>query len=179
MKGQRAEILINRYINSIVILNDQREPSRIVITKKTGVFYSDDRGSSWTTAKTDITPQDDFAFKRLYVSKTNPKRVFATVGLMPNDKNSDYCTLNTATDHNVTKLQGGIYRSDDEGQTWNRVNTSFFGASVSGLAFDSADENIIYISTLSWYDNQGTSDFKLKGKGGFTRVSTEARRGSN
>jgi photosystem II stability/assembly factor-like uncharacterized protein len=37
---------------------------------------------------------------------------------------------------------------------------------VSGIAFDSADENTIHISTLSWYDNLGKPDLKLKGKGG-------------
>jgi photosystem II stability/assembly factor-like uncharacterized protein len=98
--------------------------------KKAGIFNSDDRGDSWTRATTDIAPEDDFAFLRLYASKANPKRIYAAAGLNPNDQHTDYGSLSTVTDHDVTKLQGGIYRSEDDGQTWNRVNTSFTEASV-------------------------------------------------
>ncbi len=166
LKGERGEKYINRYITSMVVLNDQRKPGRIIISKKTGVYYSDDRGSNWTRAKTGISSDDDFAFHRLYPSKKHPKRVYAIAGLMPNDEYTDYNSLNTSTHKNVTKLQGGLYRSDDEGQSWQHISVNFPEVNASGLAFDTENEDIIYMSAYSWYDNHGSAKSKLRSQGG-------------
>lgn len=166
VKGEKNERYVNRYINSMVILNDKRTPSRIIITKKTGVFYSDDRGASWSRSVTGIEPEDDFAFYRLYTSKRHPKRVYAVAGLMPNDKFTDYNRHGTATSNQVEKMQGGLYRSDDEGQTWQHISTNFAEANASAIAFDQHDESIIYMSVLSWFNSHGSANSKFQSPGG-------------
>jgi photosystem II stability/assembly factor-like uncharacterized protein len=67
-----------------------------------GIYKTTDGGDAWTQLK-DGLPETDMGKIGLTVSPTDPKRVWATIG-------GD---------------DGGIYRSDDAGKSWQLLNGSF------------------------------------------------------
>ena len=42
---------------------------------------------------------------------------------------------------------GGVWKTIDEGQTWNNVSDSYFGGSIGAVAVSESDPNIIYVGT--------------------------------
>lgn len=54
---------------------------------------------------------------------------------------------------NITTVQGGIYKTSDGGQNWIRIDTNPPQISVSDLAIDPTNSNIIYSATREMLDH--------------------------
>jgi len=88
------------------------------------------------------------------------------LGIAPSDPNRIYATVQADAEH------GGIYRSDDAGQTWNKVNNQ---NRVYGRADDFAEvkvhpqnPNTLYVANTSSYvsTDRGTTFTAIKGAPG-------------
>ena len=42
---------------------------------------------------------------------------------------------------------GGVWKTIDEGQTWNNISDNYFGGSIGAVAVSESDPNIIYVGT--------------------------------
>lgn len=102
------------------------------------LFISEDYGGSWTRLNIDTTPLLADSFHMPWMLKTDPKR--------PNNLLMTVVIGNRTitTDEYVSE----IYRSTDNGDTWQRVNlTNQIGRSVynlTQLGFDPHDSDIVY-----------------------------------
>ncbi len=101
-----------------------------------GIFKSTDAGEHWTeiTGNLGLEPASPIGKIGLAVSPANSKRVWALVEHEP---------------------QGGVYRSDDAGRTWTRVNDerklrqrAFY---YSRIYADPKDENVVYALNTGIY----------------------------
>ncbi len=101
-----------------------------------GIFKSTDAGEHWTeiTSNLGLEPPTPIGKIGLAVSPANSKRVWALVEHEP---------------------QGGVYRSDDAGRTWSRVNDerklrqrAFY---YSRIYADPKDENVVYALNTGIY----------------------------
>lgn len=160
----------------VVILDDKRSPGRIVITKKSGIFYRADRGGSWTRAVTNITAEDDFAFYRLYTSKKKSKRIFAITGLMPNDDYTDYNSLNTSTHKKLNELKGGLYKSIDGGRNWKIIAScrKRIYAGLADVALSKKGTLYIAVTDFSASDAMGGLFNSIDGGKSWTDITGKA-----
>ncbi len=101
-----------------------------------GIFKSTDAGEHWTeiTSNLGLQPASPIGKIGLAVSPANSKRVWALVEHEP---------------------EGGVYRSDDAGRTWTRVNDerklrqrAFY---YSRIYADPKDENVVYALNTGIY----------------------------
>jgi photosystem II stability/assembly factor-like uncharacterized protein len=111
-----------------------------------GLFKSTDAGEHWTeiTDRLGLKPASPIGKIGIAVSPANSDRVWALVEHEP---------------------MGGLYRSDDEGKTWKRVNAdrklrqrAFY---YSRIYADPKDENVVYaLNTGFWKSTDGGKTFK-------------------
>jgi len=97
-----------------------------------GIFKSTDGGDSWTKLAGGLP---EFIGKiGVDVSASNPKRLYAIVEALP--------------------PEGGLYRSDDAGETWELKNSTRILWSRSWyymhIAADPVDENIVYVLNVTF-----------------------------
>ena len=97
-----------------------------------GIFKSTDGGDSWTKLTGGLP---EFIGKiGVDVSASNPKRLYAIVEALP--------------------PEGGLYRSDDAGETWELKNSTRILWSRSWyymhIAADPVDENIVYVLNVAF-----------------------------
>ena len=142
----------NRCIYSIAIL----ESGRILITKRTGLFYSDDRGSSWKKAETGLAVDSDYMLYRVYPSKKVVGRVFAVCSLFPQGQ-AGIPQLGNKTDDRVGSMCGGLYVSDDAGVHWRKLNENLEWANPVDFAC-AGDERVMYLGLKTWVDGLKNKD---------------------
>ncbi|MDA8644772.1 glycosyl hydrolase, partial [Flavobacteriaceae bacterium] len=109
------------------------------------LWKSTDQGENWT----EISLNDGFAHGTLgiigvTVSPVNPQRVWAIV---------------------ENKEEGGVYRSEDGGSTWNHINDSRALRQrawyYSKIYADTQDEDIVYVMNVSYHKSKdGGKTFK-------------------
>ena len=118
-----------------------------------GLYKSTDGGSTWRgiTAGLPTFEKDNLGRIGLAVAPSNPRRVFATVQA---DRN------------------GGLYRSDDAGETWTRVNDDPFvterGDDFAEVKVDPKNPDIVYTASIvTWKSVDGGKTFSaLRGAPG-------------
>jgi uncharacterized protein (TIGR03437 family) len=117
-------------ISSLAI--DPRTPSTIYAGSSFGgVFRSADSGSSWNNSNSGLT---NSSITSLAIDPQNPAIIYA------------------GTRYNSLTQLGGVYKSADGGANWSPVNSGLtvvingvtFIASISDLAIDPSNPNIIY-----------------------------------
>ena len=100
-----------------------------------GVWKSMDGGDSWTQLEGGL-PTGLLGRIGLAISPANPKRVWALIQAAEEEK-------------------GGLYRSDDGGASWERINRNHKhrqrGWYYSHITADPQDENTIYSSNTGFY----------------------------
>jgi photosystem II stability/assembly factor-like uncharacterized protein len=100
---------------------------------KSGLFKSTDGGDTWTQLSTNSgMPKGPLGKITVSVSASNPRRVYASV--------------------EAKDTLGGIFRSDDAGESWSRVNgQQMFQVRpwyFSGITADPTNENTLYVMNL-------------------------------
>jgi photosystem II stability/assembly factor-like uncharacterized protein len=100
-----------------------------------GLFKSTDGGATWKPLAGGLpTAAQGFGRIGLDVARTNPKRLYAVV--------------------DAPRL-GGVYRSDDAGESWRRVNTEARlwgrGSDFAEVKIDPKNPDVIYVANTSLY----------------------------
>ncbi len=119
-----------------------------------GLYKSTDGGDTWS-ALTEGLPGDGFIGKiGIAVSPSNPNRVWAVV----DDVGAPVARPNRAAAHSdrpVPKPSGGVYVSDDAGETWRLVNseTRLWGRGwyFEQITADPVDANGAYVTNKTTY----------------------------
>src|SRR5262249_55918969 len=102
----------------------------------TGLFKSTDGGSTWSPLTQGLpTPADGLSRIGVAVAPSNPRRLYAWVTASP--------------------VRGGIYRSDDAGASWERVNDESRvwgrGDDFANLRVDPKNADVVYVANTSTY----------------------------
>src|SRR5437016_7661430 len=87
-----------------------------------GVMMSGDDGASWTRASVRLGMHSDAIVKCLLADPERPETVYAGTNL-------------------------GLYRTDDAGAKWERLDTSMNGSMVWSLAIDPVDPRVMFAGT--------------------------------
>jgi photosystem II stability/assembly factor-like uncharacterized protein len=115
------------------------------ISAGSGLFKSTDGGDSWRPLTAGLPSAED-ALGRIgiAVSTSQPNRLYATI--------------------EAKKEHAGIYRSDDGGESWTRVNSDRRiggrGPGAMGIAVAPDNPDIVYVAnTSSWKSTDGAKTF--------------------
>jgi photosystem II stability/assembly factor-like uncharacterized protein len=117
-----------------------------------GIYKSIDGGLTWKQLTNGLPAGEDLGRAGLEVAPANPKRLFAIAG--------------------TKKESGGVYRSDDAGETWQRVNDDerLWGrpGDFNEVRTDPKDEDVVYIANVvTWKSIDGGKTFSaLRGAPG-------------
>lgn len=98
-----------------------------------GIFKTTDGGNKWTKL-TNGLPTDEMAKITIAVARNNPRIVYAAI-----------LTGEPAPEGKRTSEQGGIFRSNDAGQTWQRVNPTMTSYYYDRINVDPADDNRVWM----------------------------------
>ena len=109
-----------------------------------GFFKSTDGGSTWRQITNGIPGPGELGRIGFDVSRSDPKRLYAIIG---------------------AKTLGGVYRSDDAGESWTRVNTDerLWGrdGDFNEVRVDPKNPDLIYIANVvTWQSADGGKTFK-------------------
>jgi len=114
------------------------------ITVGSGIFKSTDGGWNWRALSKGLpAPEDGIGRIGLAVSPSAPNRIYASV---------------------EAKKNGGVYRSDDAGESWTLVNSDRRiggrGPGAMGIAVAPDNPDVIYVAnTTTWRSTDGGKTF--------------------
>jgi len=100
-----------------------------------GIYRSRDGGEHWTRLARGL-PTDDMGKIHLAVGHRNPRIVYAAI------------LTGEPTRGGRTSDQGGIFRSDDGGDTWRRVNPTMTSYYYQFIATDPSDDETLWMSAF-------------------------------
>ncbi|MDQ1407579.1 MAG: hypothetical protein QOG55_3208, partial [Acidobacteriaceae bacterium] len=115
------------------------------ITGGSGLFKSTDGGDTWNPLTAGLpAAQDGLGRIGIAVSTSQPNRLYATI--------------------EAKKEHAGIYRSDDTGESWTKVNDDHRiggrGPGAMGIAVAPDNPDIVYVAnTSSWKSTDGAKSF--------------------
>lgn len=157
--GTSEENFANRAIFSIAVLQN----GRILITKRTGLYYSDNRGNTWNKVETGIPMDNEYMFYKLYPSTKNPERVYAVCSIVT--MKNGVPSTDAAVGEKVKNMFGGLYVSDDRGITWSILSENLDWINPVCLAFNE-NETDMYMGLKSWADGVNNSETATLYNGG-------------
>jgi photosystem II stability/assembly factor-like uncharacterized protein len=115
------------------------------VAKGSGLFKSTDGGNNWKQLTTGLPSSDDGGLGRIgiAVAPNQPNRVYASV---------------------EAKKNGGVYRSDDAGESWQLINgdrrIGGRGPGAMGIAVSPNNPDLIYVAnTTTWKSSDGGKTF--------------------
>ncbi len=108
---------------------DPSDPNRIILGTSAGqLFVSQDGGNSWALFA-HLGPGDDYVVDHVVFDPTHPATVYAAAWGLFDDND------------------GGVFRSDDGGRTWQEL-MGVHGKSIRALAMAPSDHNTLVIGAL-------------------------------
>lgn len=105
-----------------------------------GIYKTTDGGGSWFPVNNGLGTNRDI--HKIVIDPSNSNILY--VGIE---------SYNEFSGENITTVQGGIYKTSDGGQNWIRIDTNPPQISVSDLAIDPTNSNIIYSATREMLDH--------------------------
>lgn len=161
-----------RYFTEGTLAVDGNESNTIYIASNEGIYRSEDEGTSWTAL-----PQTFSGWaQKIVADPTTPKRLFilddgqlsistdggATWGSLGGGTNATIIQAHPALPNTLFSYRSGngnIWRSQDGGQSWQLSNDGLENVSITTLAFDPTDANMIYAGSGSGlYRSQDNGD---------------------
>jgi photosystem II stability/assembly factor-like uncharacterized protein len=115
------------------------DPDKVILAVRMGLFETGDGGNSWHD---------------LEVGRFSPTTYGRDIKVSPQDGNTLYAALSVA----ASSTDGGVYRSTDKGQTWNRFDKVQVHGTIMSLALHQNDPDQVYLGAR--YDGEifGTED---------------------
>ena len=124
------------------------EPDRLAVAiSAAGMWLSDDRGATWRSGNEGLvagylpedTPPDEIALcvHRVHRARTRPERLFL-------------------------QFHGGVYRSDDAGESWTDIGAGLPSDFAFPLAVDPADPDSAYVIPLTADTDRVTPDGRVR-----------------
>ena len=118
-----------------------------------GIFKSTDGGTTWRQLTAGLPATGELLGRAgLEIARSNPRRLYAIAG--------------------TNKESGGVYRSDDAGETWQRVNDDdrLWGrpGDFNEVRADPTNPDVVYVgNVVTWKSTDGGKTFKaLRGAPG-------------
>ena len=115
------------------------DPDAVILAVRMGLFRTADRGRSW----------QDMEMKRF-----SPVTYGRDVRVSPQDPKTIYAALSVA----AASRDGGLYRSQDAGQTWRRFDKVQVHGTIMSVALHPTDPNQVYIGARYQGEVFGTQD---------------------
>ena len=127
---------------SIVIDTNSDLDSRILYAASfgNGIYKTTDGGVSWFPVNNGLGINREIS--RIVIDPANSNILY--VGIE---------SYNNFSGENITTVQGGIYKTSDGGQNWIRIDTNPPQISVSDLAINPTNSNVIYSAVREMYDH--------------------------
>jgi len=114
-------------------------PDAVVLACRMGLFRSADHGRTWTDME---------------MKKFSPVTYGRDVKVAPQDANTMYCALSVA----AASKNGGVYRSRDAGQTWQRFDKVEVHGTIMSVGLSQTDPHQVYIGARYQGELFGTLD---------------------
>lgn len=114
-------------------------PDRPVIAVRMGLFSTSDGGKTW---------------EDMQVGRFSPTTYGRDVKASPHDPNTMYCALSVA----AASHDGGLYRSTDAGQSWERFDKVQVHGTIMSIGLHNADPEQVYIGARYEGEVFGTRD---------------------
>jgi len=115
------------------------DPDGVILASRMGLFRSSDQGRSW---------------KDMEMRRFSPTTYGRDVRVSPQDPKTLYAALSVA----AASHDGGVYRSQDAGDTWQRFDKVQVHGTIMSLALHQADPQQIYIGARYQGEVFGTTD---------------------
>lgn len=115
------------------------DPGAVVLACRMGLFRSTDRGRTW---------QD------MEMKKFSPVTYGRDVKVAAHDPKTMYCALSVA----AASKNGGVYRSNDAGRSWQRFDKVDAHGTIMSVAPHPSDANQVYIGARYQGEIFGTQD---------------------
>ena len=115
------------------------DPDAVVLACRMGLFRSADCGRTW----------QDMEMKRF-----SPVTYGRDVKVAPRDPKTMYCALSVA----AASKNGGVYRSQDAGQSWKRFDKVEVHGTIMSIGLHQTDSNQVYIGARYQGEIFGTQD---------------------
>ena len=115
------------------------DPDAVVLACRMGLFRSTDRGRTW---------QD------MEMKKFSPVTYGRDVKVASHDPNTMYCALSVA----AASKNGGVYRSNDAGRSWQRFDKVEAHGTIMSVGLHQTDANQVYIGARYQGEIFGTQD---------------------
>ena len=139
-----------------------------------GIFKSLNGGKTWKRLA--AQPASRRGFYGLDVDPTDPRRIFWGAcgdngGLHRSEDGGEtwrrvfkeetwVFNAGVSASGAVYSLGSNVWRSVDHGNTWKRISGFSDGLAIVGLAIHPADDNVIWISKVSWGEDSGGGVYK-------------------
>lgn len=118
-------------LDSHAIVVSAAAPGRPILAVRMGLFRGDNQGVSWSD---------------MQIGRYSPLTYCRDVCVSPHDPRTLYACLSSAARSN----DGTLYRSDDLGETWRRVDHGIkANGTMMSVAIDRADPKRVYCATRS------------------------------
>jgi photosystem II stability/assembly factor-like uncharacterized protein len=130
-----AEGMIDGHANTI----SPSDPDAVVLACRMGLFRSGDKGRSW----------QDMEMKRF-----SPITYGRDVKVAPQDPKTMYAALSVA----AASKDGGLYRSQDAGKTWQRFDKVQVHGTIMSVGLHPTDPKQVYIGARYQGEVFGTQD---------------------
>jgi photosystem II stability/assembly factor-like uncharacterized protein len=115
------------------------DPEAVVLACRMGLFRSSDHGRTW---------QD------MEMKKFSPVTYGRDVKVAPQDPKTMYCALSVA----AASKNGGVYRSQDAGQTWTRFDKVEVHGTIMSVGLHQTDPRQVYLGARYQGEVFGTED---------------------
>ena len=139
----KSKIVSNTYnegmLDSHAIATTPADPDAVVLAVRMGLFRTEDGGTSW---------QD------MELGRFSPSTYGRDVKVAPTDGKTMYAALSVA----AASKEGGLFRSQDCGQTWKRFDKVKVHGTIMSVALHNKNPNAVYLGAR--YDGEvyGTED---------------------
>src|SRR5262249_16799384 len=116
------------------------------------LYKSVDGGSSWKHLTEGLPPEGEVGRIGMAVAPSDPQRLYAVVDVLQQGGRG---RLSGPPERGDARQRGGIYRSDDAGASWRRVNGQprlwGRGFDFAEVKVDSKNKDILYVANTSTY----------------------------